>query len=247
MAVGVLDAWFGSIGETSARFYAEYEATSASTSTRRIKLEYGTSRGSYTNEKTYSMVTGKDGVSCSINSGNGVKVSSLKAGTRYYFRATLGYLSSTGADVWLDFNPDNVVTDYFDTEEPQIIIDPWSWSLSNGVATVAQTQRAYQFIRGQISNSTSGYFSYKVWNDMVDKVAEVMTVTRGGWDSYYMSQSATKVSSGENLSARKFNSLRNNVDLLQASGVPYVSNGDPIYGEYFTKMMDAVNRRINNM
>ena len=49
-------------------------------------------------------------------------------------------------------------------------ITPWSWTASNGTATAAETQAAYNALVGK---DLTLKFSYKVWNDLVSKVYSV--------------------------------------------------------------------------
>ena len=114
----------------------------------------------------------------------------------------------------------------------------WDWFQSNGQASAYQTSSAYEAAtgRGKVSD-----FSYLVWNDLCDKVLAVRQSKGGSWDGRYLSLQATKMSANsKELTAARFNSLRYNV----YSGYPEVSRGDPVYGDYFIDLTNAVNRGI---
>lgn len=86
---------------------------------------------------------------------------------------------------------------------------------------------------------------------MCDKVKEVLDATGGSWDSTYASLSATKMtSSSKTLTAKRFNSLRYNIQknvYVNASTVPAATTGDIVYGSYFTYLMNRVNVWINSL
>lgn len=233
-------ASFSSVSYTSAYFRATFSGGEASDTKRLVGLEmYPKPSGWSSNPNVLVMTTTSNRTGATYSG----TISGLSEGTTYDWTATLGYRD--GNDYWLD---DYTRYGSFTTDEHRIEITPWSWSASNGAATAAQTRTAYQFITGQIStSSTSGYFSYKVWNDLIDKANELVTAVRGKWDTYYTTASGAKVSSGEKLSAAKFNSLRNNVDLVYNTGVGFRKENDPIYGEYFTMIADAINNGISNL
>lgn len=126
------------------------------------------------------------------------------------------------------------------TEENSV--DPWSWNKSNGNASAAQTQAAYNAVRNKGSLSS---FSYLVWNDMVDKVAEILDANGDSWNSRFASYSATKMSGGDKtLTAVRFNSLRYNIGLHYSTGIDTVARGNTVYGWYFTHLADCINNWI---
>lgn len=132
-------------------------------------------------------------------------------------------------------------TQYF-TTEASISIDEWSWTSSNGSASTKQTKSAYNAVTG---NGDVNDFSYLVWNDMVDKVYEILDVSGSSWDSEYASYSSTKMStSNKKLTALRFNSLRYNIGSHYSTGISEVSRGDPVYGWYFTRLTNRINKWI---
>lgn len=121
-------------------------------------------------------------------------------------------------------------------------VAPWSWTASNGYASSTQTRNAYYAVTG---NGSLSDFSYLVWNDMVDKVYEIMQAEGGWWDNQFASYTATKMSSGDKaLTARRFNSLRYNIGRHYSTGINTVSPGETVYGWYFTQLANCINRWI---
>ena len=182
----------------------------------------------------------------------------VKANTTY----ALFIKSETGTET-------GTVTTYFylpDSEggEEESTIGEWDWYSSNGSATASQTSKAHTAVtsKGYTTN-----FSYKVWNDMVDKVKEICDEAVGWWDTGYATYTNTKMSgSNEQLTAKMFNSLRNNLENAGANFLSigkisdgYTSGKIPhpvysfddntvtneslkiVYGHYFTTLTDYMN------
>lgn len=171
-----------------------------------------------------------------VSSGGSHTFRGLDAGTEYTIQAEVKH-DPTGLDSWFSASAT--------TDDPAIQVDRWSWTSSNGSASSAQTSTAYSAItnHGNLSD-----FSYLVWNDLCDKVMEVLDATGGSWDSEYASYSATRMSSGDrNLTARRFNSLRFNVGSHVSTGIQEVSSGDVVYGHYFTTVTNALNEWIDGL
>lgn len=160
----------------------------------------------------------------------------LRPGYQYHIEAVVdasGWAEPSTFSVW----------EY--TDEEVISVDPWDWSSSNGSASASQTQRAYDalFDHGNVSD-----FSYLVWNDLCDKVMEVLDAIGDSWDSSYASFSSTKMtSSNKTLTARRFNSLKTNIDNYENVAIDTVYTGDTVYGWYFTTTVNALNRWINGL
>lgn len=155
----------------------------------------------------------------------------LSSDTRYTIYCGYSNNTSTSAGT-LSYN---IWTD-------SINVDTWSWTSSTA------RSKAYSALT---SNGSTGNFSYSVWNEMCDKVKEVLDATGGSWDSTYASLSATKMtSSSKTLTAKRFNSLRYNIQknvYVNASTVPAATTGDIVYGSYFTYLMTRVNVWINSL
>lgn len=134
-------------------------------------------------------------------------------------------------------------------------VDKWSWSTSNGSATATQTSNAYDAVKNKKATTN---FSHLVWNDMVDKVNEVIKAYSSGktWDSTYATYANTKMSSTPYyLTAVKFNSLRNNIEIVgntylnigYKTGIEKVEAGDYVKGSYFITLADYINDCIDNL
>lgn len=126
-----------------------------------------------------------------------------------------------------------------------VTVEPWDWTVSNGDATKAQTKRAYSAITG---NGSCSDFSYKVWNDMCAKTMEYIDAIGSVWATAYAKYSDTLMTSTDKvLTAKRFNALKNNIGSRQSTGIPTVSAGDPVLGEYFETMMDVLNELIADL
>lgn len=166
----------------------------------------------------------------------GAKVSS---GGAYTFS---GLDSGTSYDISVSITaPGWTITVELDTtaETDESAVEPWSWTSSNGSASSSQTRAAYSAVRNQGSLNN---FSYLVWNDMVDKVKEVLDATGNSWNSKYASYSATRMSASDKaLTAKRFNSLQYNIGTHYSTGIYDVSKGDTVYGDYFITLADCLN------
>lgn len=171
-----------------------------------------------------------------------IRVTGLDPDTTYTFEAQLGYYTGSTAS-WLSLYADGSFT----TEPEVIAVDKWSWTSSNGSATATQTRYAYEVCQGE---RTADNFSYKVWNDLVDKANEVRTARGYYWDTAngkYLSVANCKVSSGEDLSAEVYNSVRYNLGSIIAVGFADVSPGDEVTGYHFTRLAEVINLIIDSL
>lgn len=129
-------------------------------------------------------------------------------------------------------------------EAEAINVEPWSWFAST------ERENFYNVLYGNLP-AESRYLSHNVWNDLVDKVYELIVATNsnygGQWNQYYISTpEGAHVSRGETLSALKFNATRLNLDLVQDTGIDTVSRNDPILPSYFITLTDVINDVIEN-
>ena len=178
------------------------------------------------------------GASPSTYYDNGFVPINLTPGTEYICRV---YVFDSAADI-----PDAIYDDlgakYFTTKALPSY-SPWSWTASNGPnysATAAQTQKAYLAVAngGPITD-----FSYKVWNDLVYKANEIITSNYWEWDDSYATLSQTLMTSSDRvLTAKRFNSLRNNIGSHYGTGITEKSRGDPVMGSYFITIAAAMNK-----
>lgn len=135
-------------------------------------------------------------------------------------------------------------------------ISKWSWSASNGSANDTQTYAAYLAL---LNKEDTRNFSHLVWNDMVDKVWEIIKVKTNWWDSNYASKDNTKMNySPYELTANMFNSLRNNIELIgnddsvlgRKTGISKVESYNttyPVKAEYFLTLANYINDCIDNL
>lgn len=226
-------AGFRNIGEEDADFYADFTGGDSSFSGYRyVDLVLNGSRA-------YNIRSNKRGGS---SSSFDKYIRNLTPGTRYRWKAQLGYDDGTGI-TWLDIYDRGSFT----TDEPAILVEPWSWTRSNGAATNAQTQRAYDVIMGNI---TADNFAHEVWNDLVDKVAEMREAKGYTWDragGTYPSARGCKMSAGDRLTAAAYNGVRYNIGSVFSTGISDQSPGDQITGYKIYHLTEVLNIIIDDL
>ena len=127
----------------------------------------------------------------------------------------------------------------------------WSWTASTA------RQNFYMVLTGSLPANPDN-LSHTVWNDLVDKVREIVVATNAtssGWDVTYGGYTDTYCYAGDTLSAQKFNAIRQNVNRvctkvsvtpLTNEGVTKVEPGQEILGSYITKVASKINEIIEN-
>lgn len=226
-------AGFRNIGETDADFYADFTGGDSSFSGYRyvdLVLNGNRAYNIRSNER--------GGGSSSFDE----TITDLTPGTRYSWEAQLGYDDGTGT-TWLEIYDSGSFT----TDEPVVQIDRWSWTRSNGSATNAQTQRAYDVLMGDI---TADNFAHEVWNDLVDKVAEMRSAKGYTWDragGTYPSASGCKMYAGDRLTADAYNGVRYNIGSVESTGIYDQSPGDPITGYKIYHLTEVLNIIIDDL
>lgn len=164
------------------------------------------------------------------SSGGAITFRGLSPGTWYSIEVII---SGNG---WT--NP--ALSEYFMTNERRIA--EWSWFASNGSASAQQTGEAFDAVK--FGYETTNFF-YLVWNDLVDKVNEVIIAAGGTWSDMYATLSETKMSFADrNLTAKRFNALRQNIGSRYSTGIQEVSPGDTVFGQYFITLTDKLNEWI---
>lgn len=181
-----------------------------------------------------------------VSSGGGTSFSGLEPDTKYYITCAI-YKASDMSYIW-EF------TETARTDKPEIVVNYWSWTSSNGTASPSQTQKAYTAItsKGEITD-----FSYLVWNDMVDKVVEIEnaegtpwhTAPYGSSTNIYLTAANTKMSSSDKtLTAKRFNSLKFQIgSAVGTNNLQDVDPDDPVLGSYFTLLADRINVWIDTL
>ena len=138
---------------------------------------------------------------------------------------------------------------------PSVYIEKWSWSKSNGTATDTDVQNTYKVYIFPELYSTE-LFAHRVWNDMVEKVAEIRGAMGWSWDYTYADKDDTKMLYGDYfLYAYQFNSIRNNIETVgETLGIGTISDSripHPVYSDddvlfsYFTTLTDYMNTCID--
>lgn len=124
-------------------------------------------------------------------------------------------------------------------------IPEFNWSVSNGSATAEQTQKAYTALtsKGRLLD-----FSHLVWNDMVDKVCEVLDANDEVWDyrgGLLTAENTKMTNEDREMTAQRFNSF--GLNAMNACGInrwTNVQRGDPIIGSVFIDTMESLNEYI---
>lgn len=225
-------AGFDNITENSADFWADFTGGDSSFDNYRyVRLDI--------DGETYQIRSNNRGGS---NSYFDETITGLTPDTRYSWDAQLGYMAGSNI-VWLDVYDSGS----FRTDEPAVQIDPWSWTQSNGQATNAETQQAYDVLMG---TRTANQFSHYVWNDLVDKVEEMRNAQGYNWDragGTYPSASGCKMSAGDRLTADAYNGVRYNIGSILSTGIFDQSPGDKITGYKIHHLTEVLNEIINDL
>lgn len=221
---------FSGISKTTADFYAEFTGGDTSYENYRyVKLIVG--------GRTYEIASDNQGGGDSYFSRT---ISGLSPGATYSWSAQLGYVNN-GKISYLSITDSGSFTTKYD-------ISLWSWSSSNGEATTAMTQRAYQILLGNAPASDG--FSHYVWNDLVDKVVEMRGAKGYYWDTsdgMYLTSANAKVYAGETLSAAVYNAVRYNIGSVKGTGIYDVMPGNEITGFHITRLTDVLNEIISSL
>ena len=133
----------------------------------------------------------------------------------------------------------------FNTNAAKPKIDLWSWSASNGLATPAQTQRAYKTMMDELPAEG---FSYQVWNDLVDKIYEVVSALNLNWSTTYTTYAGAKLNGpGQILTASKYNSARLNVGMRHSTGINPVTSATEFTWSYIFNLVQKLNEWITEL
>lgn len=168
-----------------------------------------------------------------------VEATGLEPNTTYTFSASFGYDDRDGV-----YHATDSFSGTFRTLYAKLDMEPWSWEHSNGEATTAMTQNAYQILMG---NAPADGFSHYVWNDFVDKVYQMRTLTDGQWDlggGDYLGYQSCKVNAGDHLSAAQYNSIKYQIGSISPTDIADVSPGDKLTGYHIIHLADVLNKII---
>ena len=137
-------------------------------------------------------------------------------------------------------------------------ISGWKWTDANYYSTLGvyadatQTITAYNAL---IKRQSTRNFSHKVWNDMCQRVEEILEYTGRSWDSTYGSYLSTIMGSSDTneLTAKRFNAIRNNLDFVYIEcfgskmGIAKVSPGEDVLGSYFIRLAESINECFDKL
>lgn len=122
----------------------------------------------------------------------------------------------------------------------------WSWDESNGTATAEQTEKSYTALT---THGPTRDFAAVVWNDLIDMIsAQRAAWGSSEWDESILSMAGTKMSSGDTMTAARFNSAVANIwpitewPWAETLGRTTILKGDRCYGSYFLDLAAALNR-----
>lgn len=127
--------------------------------------------------------------------------------------------------------------------EPEISIDYWNWYESNGLATKEETIKFKSMLEGTVKIEDGFYAN--VWNDIVNKIEEIIYKTGHEWEGSVWS---SKCDSGDYFTAVMYNGVVNNVNKYYGSGnLSEVESGDYILTNIFEKLTDIINNWIDTL
>lgn len=120
----------------------------------------------------------------------------------------------------------------------QLSIDLWDWFANN------DTKAAYNAI---MNNGLVSEFDFSVWNDLVDRVYDLLDLLGESWNGEYASYYDTRMSSvSKTLTATRFNSLRYQIGTHVSTEITERVTGDTVYGHYFITLTDCLNEWISS-
>lgn len=136
-------------------------------------------------------------------------------------------------------------------------VAPWNWSSSNGSATAAQTQLAQSAL---LNKGFTTSFSYKVWNDIVDKVLAGRLSAGKTWKSDYSTLANAYATANSGLTSSMFNAVLENIgypywtwwlksgstgytgrELFRGKATNGITSADNVYGSYIIEALAALN------
>ena len=143
--------------------------------------------------------------------------------TSYTYRGLAPDTSySVKVQIW-DKDAENFYTsledNYTTSDEP---LPKWNWTSSE--------LNAFNN-NGPVSTLTAAR-----WNSFIDTINR-MASRKGA----YQIESFARASSGDVLTAKKFNEVNNRIHFMKNTDVPWIAPGDIIYGWYFVNMADKLN------
>jgi hypothetical protein len=132
----------------------------------------------------------------------------------------------------------------------------WDWFSSNGSADGQETINS---LLALISGTPTTDFSHRVWNDIVNKVYDMLEYRELTWEGkdntdYYTYSSTKMTSSNKKLFAKRYNTLlRNFKNVIKDIGsnydtyLSYVNRGDVVYPYHILNFTDEINYWIDGL
>lgn len=126
----------------------------------------------------------------------------------------------------------------------------WGWFESNGNATAEQTWLFWRVLQGEVP---CDYFYAVVWNDLVDKVAEMRSAIGRPWDTneggakLYLTQAECYATPGDPFRADVYNAVRFQVGSIKGTQVTDRVPGGEITGYHILRMVEVLNEIISEL
>lgn len=183
------------------------------------------------------------------SAGGDVEFTGLEPDTKYYVLCEVYHGSNMLGEFEGEFVTDEAGGDWEGPDQP-LDVEKWDWS-----ATAERSQAWRSLILPRLYPIEQN-FSHNVWNALVDKMSEVRSASGTyAWDGSHASHTDTKMNSQPyELTAVKFNSLRNNLNLLcdyrgvGRPDIPFVYSENrnyPVLASYFLTIATFINKCID--
>ncbi len=155
----------------------------------------------------------------------------VKANTTYYVWLRCLDPSGSGTTTLKIYTPD--------------IPAKWDWESAGATSDATQMKTAHNAV---LYNGKTTDFSFYVWDDLCNKVNELLHYKGRTWDTFYATLLNTRMKyNDKELSALRFNSLRNNLDFAWGTGMDKVEPDDDVLGSYFIALANCINDCIDSL
>lgn len=123
----------------------------------------------------------------------------------------------------------------------------WSWDEATGtLASREEMRAAHSAVTKKLPVEN---FSHNVWNELCSRVKQILDYKTEDWNTdYLINYTETQIEKEpRELTAVKFNSLRNNIGIHYSTGIEEVKAGDCVYGSYFITLANCINGWIDTL
>lgn len=188
-------------------------------------------------------------ISTSQNWSDGVPIGWLYEdddnGDGFNFCIELDVESDTTYYIWLRCNePTSSGAATLKIDAPDIPAK-WDWESAGATSDSNQMKNAHDAV---LYNGKTTDFSFYVWNDLCNKVNELLRYKGHAWDTFYATRLNTQMKyNDKELTAVRFNSLRNNLDFAYDTEIDMVEPDDDVLGSYFITLAKCINDCIDNL